>query len=172
MLSGADEENSSSVEQLIGFNHRKLTRTVMKGIIQALSYRRGVVVTHRSPNPMTRVRFLSPVPTPFVFQASFGLATDFHITGRLSRCSASGITRKAWPSPQVYPITEGALTNPDGLTYREVGMLALVAVGKSNADIAEDLVICANTVVRHMSNILAKTQGPRHFADANLPIHL
>ena len=36
-------------------------------------------------------------------------------------------------------------------------MLALVAAGKSNADIAEELVISPNTVVRHVSNILAKT---------------
>jgi len=46
---------------------------------------------------------------------------------------------------------------PDGLTQREVEVLALVAAGKSNADIAEELVISPNTVVRHVSNILAKT---------------
>ena len=36
-------------------------------------------------------------------------------------------------------------------------MLGLLAVGKSNQDIAEALVISPNTVVRHVSNILAKT---------------
>ena len=46
---------------------------------------------------------------------------------------------------------------PDGLTQREVEVLGLVAAGKSNADIAEELVISLNTVVRHVSNILAKT---------------
>ena len=46
---------------------------------------------------------------------------------------------------------------PVGLTQREVEVLALVAAGKSNADIAEQLVISPNTVVRHVSNILAKT---------------
>ncbi len=46
---------------------------------------------------------------------------------------------------------------PDGLTQREVEVLALVAAGKSNADIAKELVISPNTVVRHVSNILAKT---------------
>ncbi len=46
---------------------------------------------------------------------------------------------------------------PDGLTQREVEVLALVAAGKSNADIAAELVISPNTVVRHVSNILAKT---------------
>ncbi len=33
----------------------------------------------------------------------------------------------------------------------------MVAAGKSNADIAEQLVISPNAVVRHVSNILAKT---------------
>ena len=46
---------------------------------------------------------------------------------------------------------------PDGLTQREVEVLALVAAGKSNADIAQVLVISPNTVIRHVSNILAKT---------------
>ena len=46
---------------------------------------------------------------------------------------------------------------PDGLTQREVEVLRLVAAGKSNADIAGELVISLNTVVRHVSNILAKT---------------
>ena len=46
---------------------------------------------------------------------------------------------------------------PDALTQREVEVLALVAAGKTNADIAEELVISPNTVVRHVSNILAKT---------------
>ena len=46
---------------------------------------------------------------------------------------------------------------PDGLTQREVEVLGLVAAGKSNADIAEELVISPNTVIRHVSNILAKT---------------
>ena len=43
------------------------------------------------------------------------------------------------------------------LYLMEVEVLGLVAAGKSNADIAEELVISPNTVVRHVSNILAKT---------------
>ena len=52
---------------------------------------------------------------------------------------------------------ETAPAYPAGLTQREVEVLGLVAAGKSNADIAEELVISPNTVVRHVSNILAKT---------------
>lgn len=35
--------------------------------------------------------------------------------------------------------------------------LRLVAAGRSNPEIAEALVISENTVIRHVSNILAKT---------------
>jgi DNA-binding NarL/FixJ family response regulator len=46
---------------------------------------------------------------------------------------------------------------PDGLSEREVEVLRLVAVGKSNAQIADELVISVNTVQRHVGNILTKT---------------
>jgi DNA-binding NarL/FixJ family response regulator len=45
---------------------------------------------------------------------------------------------------------------PGGLTAREAEVLALVARGKSNRDIAGELVISERTVARHMSNIFAK----------------
>jgi pimeloyl-ACP methyl ester carboxylesterase/DNA-binding CsgD family transcriptional regulator len=45
---------------------------------------------------------------------------------------------------------------PSGLTGREVEVLRLVAVGRSNREIGEELSISANTVDRHVSNILTK----------------
>jgi DNA-binding NarL/FixJ family response regulator len=42
------------------------------------------------------------------------------------------------------------------LTAREVQVLALVATGKSNREIAAELVISERTVARHMSNIFTK----------------
>lgn len=45
----------------------------------------------------------------------------------------------------------------DQLTAREVEVLRLIAAGRSNLGIAEDLVISINTVERHVSNVLAKT---------------
>jgi pimeloyl-ACP methyl ester carboxylesterase/DNA-binding CsgD family transcriptional regulator len=45
---------------------------------------------------------------------------------------------------------------PSGLTGREVDVLRLVAAGRSNREIGEDLSISANTVDRHVSNILTK----------------
>jgi pimeloyl-ACP methyl ester carboxylesterase/DNA-binding CsgD family transcriptional regulator len=44
-----------------------------------------------------------------------------------------------------------------GLSGREIEVLRLIAEGKSNAGIAAALVISPNTVIRHVSNIFAKT---------------
>jgi DNA-binding NarL/FixJ family response regulator len=44
-----------------------------------------------------------------------------------------------------------------GLTARETEVLRLIAAGRSNPQIAEELVISLNTVQRHVSNILTKT---------------
>ena len=46
---------------------------------------------------------------------------------------------------------------PDGLSEREVEVLRLVALGKTNSQIADELVISVNTVQRHVGNILTKT---------------
>ena len=46
---------------------------------------------------------------------------------------------------------------PDGLSAREVEVLRLITAGKSNQQIAAELVITLNTVQHHVSNILTKT---------------
>jgi DNA-binding CsgD family transcriptional regulator len=46
---------------------------------------------------------------------------------------------------------------PDDLTTRETEVLGLIAIGRSNADIALALAISLNTVATHVRNILAKT---------------
>jgi DNA-binding NarL/FixJ family response regulator len=45
---------------------------------------------------------------------------------------------------------------PAGLTAREIDVLRLVAGGRSNADIAEQLFVSPNTVKVHVARILAK----------------
>jgi DNA-binding NarL/FixJ family response regulator len=47
-------------------------------------------------------------------------------------------------------------SNAYGLTTRELEVLRLVAAGKSNRAIAEDLVISDHTVRRHLQNIFRK----------------
>jgi DNA-binding CsgD family transcriptional regulator len=48
---------------------------------------------------------------------------------------------------------------PDSLTGREVDVLRLIARGKSNRAISEELFITENTVANHVKNILSKTQS-------------
>jgi DNA-binding NarL/FixJ family response regulator len=45
---------------------------------------------------------------------------------------------------------------PDGLTKREVEVLRLIAAGKSNQEIAWELVLSLRTVERHIANIYQK----------------
>ena len=43
-----------------------------------------------------------------------------------------------------------------GLTARELEVLRLVATGRTNREIARDLVVSEHTVARHVQNIFAK----------------
>jgi DNA-binding CsgD family transcriptional regulator len=56
------------------------------------------------------------------------------------------------------PVDPGRGRNqlPGGLTEREAEVLRLVAAGKTNKQIAEDLCLSANTVGRHISNVFTK----------------
>jgi DNA-binding NarL/FixJ family response regulator len=56
---------------------------------------------------------------------------------------------------------------PDALSQREVEVLRLVAAGKSNQQIADELVISLNTVRRHVSNVFDKT-GVANRTEASL----
>lgn len=51
---------------------------------------------------------------------------------------------------------EGGIRAASGLTRREAEVLALVATGKTNRQIATDLFISEKTVARHLSNIFTK----------------
>jgi len=53
-------------------------------------------------------------------------------------------------------LTAPAGASPHGLTARELEVLRLVAAGRSNREIAAQLVISEHTVARHLQNIFAK----------------
>ncbi len=62
----------------------------------------------------------------------------------------------------------GAHRSPAGLTAREVEVLRLVASGRSNAQIANVLVLSEKTVARHLPHILSKLDvGSRTAATAH-----
>ena len=63
------------------------------------------------------------------------------VQGSLDRLNAAEIPAAPWPR---------------GLTLREVEVLRLVALGKSNREIGEELVISEGTARRHVSNIYQK----------------
>jgi len=53
---------------------------------------------------------------------------------------------------------DGEVTFPDDLTAREVEVLRLLAIGRTNKDVSLVLAISLNTVATHVRNILNKTQ--------------
>jgi DNA-binding NarL/FixJ family response regulator len=59
---------------------------------------------------------------------------------------------------------------PGGLSPREAEVLKLVAAGKSNRQIAEELTISINTADRHVSNILTKIDASNRAEAASFAV--
>ncbi len=57
------------------------------------------------------------------------------------------------------PHNDGVAAFPDGLTAREIEVLQLLALGRSNKDISMVLAISLNTVATHVRSILNKTNS-------------
>ena len=77
------------------------------------------------------------------------------VTAGLHAIGARGIPRGPRPPSR---------QNPAGLTVRELEVLALLAGGLRNADVAERLVVSAKTVDHHVSSILRKLGVPNRAA--------
>jgi DNA-binding CsgD family transcriptional regulator len=61
--------------------------------------------------------------------------------------------------PSTQMASPNGSANSGKLTRREVEVLCLLAQGKSNAQIADQLIISHHTVVRHVANIFSKTDA-------------
>jgi DNA-binding CsgD family transcriptional regulator len=65
------------------------------------------------------------------------------------------VIRENTPSPN-RALAPAGRSLPDRLSRREVDVLRLIAAGRTNKNIADELVISLNTVLRHVSNIFDK----------------
>jgi DNA-binding NarL/FixJ family response regulator len=84
---------------------------------------------------------------------------DPSVQAALLKAAQQGAARPAAPT-----------VPPDGLTDREVEVLALIASGLSNHEIAERLFVAETTVKTHVNRIFAKT-GSRDRAQAAVYAH-
>jgi DNA-binding NarL/FixJ family response regulator len=84
-------------------------------------------------------------------EAALDPAVQHHVVAALSEPGAA--------------VEETAPELPDGLTPREAEVLALIAEGLTNAEIADRLVVSGATVKTHVNRIFAKT-GARDRAQA------
>jgi DNA-binding NarL/FixJ family response regulator len=89
-------------------------------------------------------------------EADYARASQI-LTSTLSLPSDIGVAEVLARQPRSARPETSAAAQPDGLTAREIEILALVALGKSNRDISEELFITPNTVANHIKNILSKT---------------
>src|SRR5262249_3299961 len=70
--------------------------------------------------------------------------------------AAREIFDKLGAAPDLARLAPGDADEQHGLSRREIEVLRLVAKGKSNREIAAELVISEHTVARHLQNIYGK----------------
>jgi LuxR family maltose regulon positive regulatory protein len=94
----------------------------------------------------------------------------------IGRCAAPGILTELLteterladehvPVPIGIPLQRSGVSPPDTLTRREAQVLELLAAGRTNSEIAVQLVVSIHTVERHLQNAYRKI-GVRNRADA------
>jgi DNA-binding NarL/FixJ family response regulator len=107
--------------------------------------------------PQVRAALLAAAATPPATQS--GARSDAQLDGR------PDAARPAGREPATREPAAPAAPPPDGLTQREAEILALIADGLTNTEIAARLFLSNHTVKTHISRIFAKT-GSRDRAAA------
>ncbi|MEZ0283916.1 MAG: LuxR C-terminal-related transcriptional regulator [Thermoleophilia bacterium] len=87
-------------------------------------------------------------------------------TAGLELEAARGAFEQLGAAPDLARIAPAAGRQAHDLTPRELDVLRLVAAGRSNRQIAAELVVSEHTVARHVQNILAKLRVPSRTAAA------
>ncbi len=87
-------------------------------------------------------------------------------TATLELEAARGAFEQLGAAPDLARIAPAAGPPAHDLTPRELEVLRLVAAGRSNRQIAAELVVSEHTVARHVQNILAKLRVPSRTAAA------
>ena len=76
--------------------------------------------------------------------------------GERHHAAGRPVARAGWAPPTGPPAERRREIEPGGLTPRELEVLALMAAGRSNSEIGQQLFISRKTASVHVSNILAK----------------
>ena len=86
-----------------------------------------------------------------LLEEALSIATDLGMKPLMERVTARREAIETQPAPPA--------AYPDGLTQREIEVLRLIALGKNNREIGEELVISLRTVAHHVTSILTKTSS-------------
>ena len=129
--------------------------------------RAPALVVHREHDRAMRLRGAREVAALLPYADLVTLPGDAHLPWHgdgdaVLRAIAPFLGIQAPPAP----VSKAAADALDELSAREREVLAMVAQGLSDAQIAERLVLSPHTVHRHVANILAKLQLPTRAAAA------
>ncbi len=132
-----------------------------RGILDRAAWEEAAAGWEALGNPYYRARALSRA-------AEAALAAGDHEAATAMLCTATELADGLGARPLAEKIADlrrrtrmprrGEASAPLGLTPREFEVLRLVAEGRSNRDIAEELFISVKTVSVHVSNILGKLE--------------
>jgi DNA-binding NarL/FixJ family response regulator len=93
------------------------------------------------------------------------IAGQTHLDPAVQQRLVTAVLDQTPPTPLGEPIPASASNLPDELTPREIEVLELIALGLSNSEIADKLVLSNATVKTHINRIFYKT-GARDRAQA------